>query len=152
MTIRLTELRRGQKARVINIGVDAAAAKLLADSGLINGSEITMDTIYALDDPVQIRTSNRDLSLRREIASLVEVAVLSQPLSTVDSGKTAIICNIIAGPDDKRRLSDMGLIPNAQIRVLENRSPGPLLLEAFNSRLVLSAPQAEQIMVMVRKT
>jgi Fe2+ transport system protein FeoA len=109
---RLNELHRGQKARVTGKNGSPETIDLLASFGLIKGSEIIMESYSALDEPVEIKTSSRDLSLRREVAAGIEVEPLNQPLSQVGSGQTLVVSNIIAGPDEKRRLSDMGLTPN----------------------------------------
>ncbi len=47
----------------------------------------------------------------------------------------------------KRKLSEMGIYKDSQIRVVKNDIPGPLILDVKGSRLILGRGQAQKIMV-----
>ena len=147
MTTRLSELHSGQKARIIKMNIAGDIRRRLSDMGLVNGAEVVLERVAPLGDPIEIKIKGYDLSLRKEIASGIEVECLNQPLFQIASGQTATVSGLIGSAEDRRRLSDMGLVNGTQVKVLENHHPGPLLLELRGSRLVLGHAQAEQVMV-----
>jgi ferrous iron transport protein A len=147
MTKRLSELQNGQKARIVKINIAGDIRHRLSDMGLVNGSEVTLERIAPLGDPIEIRVKGYDLSLRKELASEIEVECLNTPLYQIASGQTVAVSGLAGSQEDKRHLSDMGLTPGTQIRLVENHHPGPVLIDLRGSRLVLGHDQAEQVMV-----
>jgi ferrous iron transport protein A len=147
MTKRLSELENGQKARVVKLGISGDIRHRLSDMGLVNGAEVQMVRVAPLGDPIEIRVKGYDLSLRKEIASEIEVEPLNIPLIKVAAGKTVVVSGFSGSTEVKRRLSDMGLTPGTEIAVIENHYPGPLLINLRGSRLVLGQDLSEQILV-----
>lgn len=47
----------------------------------------------------------------------------------------------------KKRLSDLGIYKDAQVEIIRNDIPGPLILDIKGSRLILGRGQAQKIMV-----
>lgn len=47
----------------------------------------------------------------------------------------------------KKKLSDMGIYPDANLKVIKNDIPGPLILDVKGSRLILGRGQAQKILV-----
>ncbi len=47
----------------------------------------------------------------------------------------------------KKRLSDMGIYKDAQVKIVKNDIPGPLIVDIKGSRLILGRGQAQKIMV-----
>jgi Fe2+ transport system protein FeoA len=115
--------------------------------GLVNGSEVTLERTAPLGDPIEIRVKGYDLSLRKELASQIEVECLNTPLFQIPPGQTVTVSVLAGTLEDKRHLSDMGLTPGTQIRLVENHHPGPILIDLRGSRLILGHEQAEQVMV-----
>jgi ferrous iron transport protein A len=147
MTKPLSEMRNGQKGRIMKMNITGDIRRRLSDMGLVNGSEVTLERIAPLGDPIEIRVKGYDLSLRKEIASEIEVECLNTPLVQIAAGRTITVSSVTGTMEDKRHLSDLGLTPGTEIRLAENHHPGPILIELRGSRLVLGHDQAERIMV-----
>lgn len=147
MTKLLSELETGQKARIVKISLVGDIRRRLSDMGLVNGSEVQLKRVAPLGDPIEIRVKGYELSLRKEIASEIEVEPLDTPLVKVAAGRMVKVSGVSGGMELKRRLSDMGLLPGTEITVIENHYPGPLLLSLRGSRVVLGQGMAEQILV-----
>jgi Fe2+ transport system protein FeoA len=76
--ITLAELPRGQKARIRTIATTTNLAyrrKLLA-LGLLPGTEVEMQRVAPLGDPMEIRLRGYHLSLRRDEALALEIDLL----------------------------------------------------------------------------
>jgi len=145
---RLSQLENGQKARIVKINLVGDIRRRLSDMGLVNGSEVQLERVAPLGDPIEIRVKGYDLSLRKEIASEIEVEPLNEPLVKVAAGKTVTVSGFSGGAEVKRRLSDMGLTPGTEITVIENHYPGALLISLRASRLVMGQDLAEQVLVL----
>jgi Fe2+ transport system protein FeoA len=74
---RLSQLENGQTARIVKINLVGDIRRRLSDMGLVNGSEVQFDRVAPLGDPIEIRVKGYDLSLRKEIASEIEVELLN---------------------------------------------------------------------------
>ncbi|AEM79218.1 FeoA family protein [Thermoanaerobacter wiegelii] len=68
------------------------------------------------------------------------------PLAMLPAGKNAVIVDVVGGESIRRRLTDMGLIRGAVIRVIKN-DIGPLIVALGESRMVLGFGMAQKIMV-----
>ncbi len=76
MTIALGELSPGQKARVERIKGRGETNKRLVAMGLTPGSVVEMVRVAPLGDPIEIKVKGYHLSLRKEEAEKVTVALL----------------------------------------------------------------------------
>lgn len=72
MTIRLSELRSGEKA-TINSFVSTELELKLMEMGCIPGEEVIVEQIAPLGDPISIRIAGYSLSLRKNEAHQVIV-------------------------------------------------------------------------------
>lgn len=70
------------------------------------------------------------------------------PLSSIKAGQKVRIVLIDAGRGLNSRLASMGLLPNTQVTVLRNGSPGPLVVSVRDSKMVLGRGMADKIMVL----
>lgn len=71
----LDQLKRGQRAIVVEIaGADAIGQRLL-EMGLIEGAELEVLGFAPLGDPIEIRLRDYRLSLRRAEAARVSVSL-----------------------------------------------------------------------------
>ena len=71
----LDQLKRGQRAIVVEIaGVDAIGQRLL-EMGLVDGAELEVIGFAPLGDPIEIRLRDYRLSLRRAEAARVSVSL-----------------------------------------------------------------------------
>jgi len=57
------------------------------------------------------------------------------------------IVQVWHGGKFKKKLSEMGLYRDSQIKVIKNDIPGPLIVDVKGSRLIIGRGQAQKIMV-----
>jgi ferrous iron transport protein A len=69
------------------------------------------------------------------------------PLAMAGPGKLLTVVGINAGWGLQRRLTDMGLTPGTQIRVMNSQYAGPVLIDLRGSRLGLGRGVAQRILV-----
>jgi Fe2+ transport system protein FeoA len=69
------------------------------------------------------------------------------PLAMAGPGKLLTVTGINAGWGLQRRLADMGLTPGVQIKVMNGRCGGPVLIDLRGSRLGLGRGVAQRILV-----
>ena len=70
----LSDLKRGQVAKVLDFHNDNAALKRhLLDMGITRGVEIYVRKVAPLGDPIEITVRDYELSLRKADAKLIEV-------------------------------------------------------------------------------
>ena len=68
----LHELEPGEKGRVVKVGGGGIHRRLL-DMGLVSGSEIEVERVAPLGDPIEIKIKGYHLSLRKEEAVNIQV-------------------------------------------------------------------------------
>jgi len=68
-------------------------------------------------------------------------------LSTVAPGQRVCLAGIDAGESLKSRLAAMGMVGNAEIVVVSNSSPGPVVVNIRGTRIALGRKMAEKVMV-----
>lgn len=71
----LGELKKGDKGKIVKISGSGSVHRRLLDMGLVSGSEIEMQRVAPLGDPIEIKIKGYNLSLRKEEAARVEVEV-----------------------------------------------------------------------------
>jgi len=71
----LNELKRGEKGRIVKIGGEGSIRRRLLDMGLVSGSEVKMERVAPLGDPIEIKVKGYNLSLRKEEAASIQVEV-----------------------------------------------------------------------------
>ena len=69
------------------------------------------------------------------------------PLSTVRSGKEVTLVSVEGGRGLRARLTDMGLSEGMRIRVMHSHRPGPCIILAGSTRLVIGHGMAQRVMV-----
>ena len=72
----------------------------------------------------------------------------TRPLSTVKTGQTAKLVSIDAGRGLKSRLAAMGLLPQVEIKVLNNDRPGPFVISVKGSKMMLGRGITQKITVL----
>jgi Fe2+ transport system protein FeoA len=72
----LSELNSGEKGKVVKIKLGGSIRQRLTDMGMVTGSEIVMERVAPLGDPIEIKLKGYDLSLRKEVASRIEIEVV----------------------------------------------------------------------------
>lgn len=71
----LNELKRGDKGKIVKIGGKGNVHRRLLDMGLVSGSEVEMQRVAPLGDPIEIKIKGYNLSLRKEEAASIQVEV-----------------------------------------------------------------------------
>lgn len=74
-TKKLSELKKGDKGKVVKISGGGSAHRRLMDMGLIAGSEVELQQVAPLGDPIEIRIKGYNLSLRKAEAAGITVEV-----------------------------------------------------------------------------
>jgi Fe2+ transport system protein FeoA len=72
---KLGELKKGDKGKIVKISGSGSVHRRLVDMGLASGSEIEMQGVAPLGDPIEIKVKGYNLSLRKEEAASIEVEV-----------------------------------------------------------------------------
>lgn len=72
----MNELEKGEKGRIVKIGGKGSVHRRLLDMGLVSGTEIEMERVAPLGDPIEIKVKGYNLSLRKEEAASIEVEVI----------------------------------------------------------------------------
>jgi len=69
------------------------------------------------------------------------------PLSTVKAGRTVRVVRIEAGADANARLASMGLGPRAEVAMINNGHPGPMVVSVKGAKMMLGRGMAHKILV-----
>ena len=81
----------------------------------------------------------------------VEVNPIPEPqlisLNTVPSGSSVVVRKLEGGGEFATRLAALGLSIGSQVKVLQNRPHGPLLVLVRDTRVALGRGQALKILV-----
>ena len=71
----LNELKKGEKGKIVKVGGKGSVHRRLLDMGLVSGSEVEVQRVAPLGDPVEVRIKGYNLSLRQEEAASIQVEV-----------------------------------------------------------------------------
>jgi ferrous iron transport protein A len=144
----LSELKPGEKGRIVRISGEGGIHRRLLDMGLVAESEVEVERVAPLGDPIEVRIKGSHLALRREEAANIQVEVAQlMPLPMVSPGEVVQVADIRGGWGPTRKLANMGLLPGTNIRVISNWMPGPLVVEVKGTRLALGYGMAQKILV-----
>ena len=69
------------------------------------------------------------------------------PLDTIPSGTSVVVRKLEGGRELATRLAALGLSIGSQVKVLQNRARGPLLVLVRDTRVALGRGQALKILV-----
>jgi ferrous iron transport protein A len=75
MTMDLSKLACGTKARITAIGLGGPLRRRLMDMGVLPGQEVVVEKVAPLGDPIEVRIRSYQLSLRRNEAEHIAVEV-----------------------------------------------------------------------------
>ncbi len=76
-----------------------------------------------------------------------KISRIHVPLSSIKAGRKVTLANIEANDSLRSRLAAMGMVPNTQIVVVSNASPGPFVVNVKGSKIALGRGMAERVMV-----
>ncbi len=69
----LADLKPGQSGKIIKIQVAGALKRRLMDMGIISGTQVRVEKIAPLGDPIEVHIKSYQLSLRKGEADKIEV-------------------------------------------------------------------------------
>jgi len=71
----LRELKPGEKGKIVRTGGGGGIHQRLLDMGVVTGTEVEMERVAPLGDPIEIKIKGYHLSLRKEEAANIYVEV-----------------------------------------------------------------------------
>ncbi len=69
----LANLRPGQTGRIVKIGAVGPLKRRLMDMGIVPGTDVTVEKVAPMGDPVEVCLKSYHLSLRKGEAEKIEV-------------------------------------------------------------------------------
>ena len=69
----LNEMQPGEKGRIVRVGGKKGIRRRLMDMGVVKNTEVTMQRVAPLGDPVEIKIKGYDLALRLEEAAEIKI-------------------------------------------------------------------------------
>jgi len=143
----LGELEPREKAMIVKVGGGKGIRRRLLDMGVVTGTEVEMQRVAPLGDPVEIKIKGYDLALRKEEAANIQVELIQGMLSRAKAGETVTVIALGAGWGLQRRLADMGLTPGVKVKVISSGRPGQVVVEVRGSRMALGHGVTAKILV-----
>ncbi|MBL7130441.1 MAG: ferrous iron transport protein A [Candidatus Omnitrophica bacterium] len=71
----LRELKPGEKGKVIKIAGSGSVYRRILDMGIVRGTEIEVERVAPLGDPIEIKIKGYHLSLRKNEAANICIEV-----------------------------------------------------------------------------
>lgn len=71
----------------------------------------------------------------------------AQPLSSLQPGDAGVVTGLIGGSGLGARLAGLGFAPGTELKVLQTRAHGPLIVLLRDTRVALGAGEASQVLV-----
>ena len=169
----LSEMRPGQKGRIIMLGPDIQARRDIIGKGLLPGIEITMERVSDNDSPVLVSSAGYSFEIEPSQARLIEIAIENSsenetvksekagsenmsrshastnhvvPLSMLSSGQKFRIFKVRAVSEIRRRLVDMGFVKGEEGSVIrEALLRDPIEIEIKGTMVSLRRSEARLI-------
>ena len=69
----LRDVKPKESARILKVGGSGSIRRRLMDMGIVTGSEVTVQRVAPLGDPIEIRLKGYNLTLRKEEAANILV-------------------------------------------------------------------------------
>ncbi len=69
----LADLKPGQSGKILKINIAGALKRRFMDMGVVAGTDIRVEKVAPLGDPIEVRIKNYSLSLRRGEAKSIDV-------------------------------------------------------------------------------
>jgi ferrous iron transport protein A len=153
----LSELKPEEKGRIVKVGGRGRIRQRLLDMGVVSGTEVEVQRVAPLGDPMEISIKGYNLAMRKKEAADIQVEVIylrsnMLPLSMASPGDTVEVATFKGGWGLQRRLADLGLTPGVKVRVISGGKPGPVVIDVRGSRLALGYGVAHKIIVVARES
>jgi len=76
MKITLEQLNKGQSGKITRMGCIGEVKRRLLDMGLVKGTNVKVERVAPLGDPIEIKVKGYMLSLRKEEAKNIEIELI----------------------------------------------------------------------------
>ena len=71
----LSELKPKEKGKIVRVAGGGRTHRRILDMGVVSGSEVEVERVAPLGDPIEVRIKGYHLTLRKEEAANVQVEV-----------------------------------------------------------------------------
>lgn len=146
----LSQLRPLEKGKIVKVAGNGSIHRRILDMGLVPGSEVEVERVAPLGDPLAIKVKGYRLSLRKEEAANIHVEVAEEeaiPLAVAVPGKTYKVVGVKAGWGLRWRLNSMGVVPGARICIASAKHGRGMLVEVNGSIVSLGQGMAQKVLV-----
>jgi DtxR family transcriptional regulator, Mn-dependent transcriptional regulator len=75
MNMTLDKVKKGQTGRIIKVSGKGSIHKRILDMGVVKGAKVKVEKVAPLGDPIEIKVKGYSLSLRKDEAKNIEVAL-----------------------------------------------------------------------------
>ncbi len=96
--MKLTDLKEGQEAIIVNVSGEGAFRKRLLEMGVIKGEKIKVIKKSPLKDPVEYQIMGYDVSLRNTEAKLIEVTLKSKDSDLFKGDYSKLLSDRVSKP------------------------------------------------------
>ncbi|MBN2601626.1 MAG: FeoA domain-containing protein [Candidatus Marinimicrobia bacterium] len=150
--ILLSQLERGQKARIIMLGPDPDIRRNIIEKGLMPGTMITVQEVGNEDQSYVLKTDGCLVEISQDAADMIETAIeqkdYQKRLSDIPAGNSFKVVKIFAQGEIRRRLLDIGFIKNEKGGVIrEALMKDPIEIEIKGAKVSLRRSEAALICV-----
>jgi Fe2+ transport system protein FeoA len=73
----LADLKTGKSGKIFKLSVSGALKRRLMDMGVVHGTDVRVEKVAPLGDPIEVRIKGYALSLRLGEARQIEVEVIN---------------------------------------------------------------------------
>ncbi|MGD8779978.1 MAG: ferrous iron transport protein A [Ignavibacteria bacterium] len=151
MLNRLENLPLFTKAKIVKVDGGYGAISNFENLGLEIGDEIEITDKFPRNGAIPLRKENKDLSIGKGLAAKIIVDTnedITVTLDKVKIGDKVKVTKIKSNGEIRRRLLDMGLVKDAELKIIRSAplgDPIEVMLNGFN--LSLRLKEAEGIIV-----
>jgi len=150
--ILLSQLDRGQEARIVMLGPDPNIRRSIIEKGLMPGTIVTVQEIGTEHQPYVLKTDGCLVEISRDAADMIETAIeqkdYQKRLSDINAGHVFKVVKIFAKGEIRRRLLDIGFIKNEKGNVIrEALLKDPIEVEIKGTKVSLRRSEAALICV-----
>ena len=71
----LSEMKPNEKGTILKVGAGGAIRRRILDMGVVAGSEVEVERVAPLGDPIELKIKGYHLSLRKEEAARIQIEV-----------------------------------------------------------------------------
>ncbi len=71
----LNELNPKEKGKIVRVGGRGSIRRRFIDMGLVSGSEVEVERVAPLGDPIEVRIKGYHLTLRKEEAANIKIEI-----------------------------------------------------------------------------